>query len=171
MNSTGRTILVVDGDPDVRDFLAISLGLAGFTIEIAKTNHEALARIKTRVPDLVVVDMAAAWRDGRNLMFRLRRNPGWAHIPVIVITAHVHDEMEIRHLEAYASMRHPKVFLRHPITLTSLAEDIGAILQVKPRRREPTAREKVNDLLIDADAETWEKLFAVLQQEPVEVGV
>jgi len=55
--SARKTILVVDDEADVRNFLKAALLEAGFEVVIASDGFEALEEIKRRVPDLISLDL------------------------------------------------------------------------------------------------------------------
>jgi signal transduction histidine kinase/ActR/RegA family two-component response regulator len=80
-----RRILVVDDDPDIRQFLIDRLEGAGYELKAAKTGREAIALISTEVFDGAILDIGLPEGDGIEVLQYLRcRNP---HTPVLMITA------------------------------------------------------------------------------------
>ena len=72
---------------------------------------DAMDKIKLNKPDLMTLDMVMPRQSGIRLMRKLRKNEEWAHIPIIVITAHAQDEFgseEIKKFEAFAARHRPK---------------------------------------------------------------
>ncbi|MCP4670075.1 MAG: response regulator, partial [Desulfobacula sp.] len=52
-----KTILVVDDEPDVREFLATCMKDAGFNVKLAEDGVDGMEKIIKYMPDLVTVDM------------------------------------------------------------------------------------------------------------------
>ena len=113
-----KRILVVDDEPDVRNFLATCIEDAGFDVETAVDGVDALDKIKARKPDLMTLDMVMPRHSGITLMRKLRQKKEWADIPVIVITAHAQDEFgseDVQKFDAFAARHRPKYVLEKPI--------------------------------------------------------
>ena len=81
------TVLVVDDHPDVRDVLARTLRKEGWTVDEAGGGEAALAYLARQTPDVIVLDLLMPGVDGFTVVDRLKANPSWAHIPVLVVTA------------------------------------------------------------------------------------
>ena len=83
-----RRILVVDDEPDVRSFFRTALADAGFEVVEAADGFEALDRIREAVPDLISLDLMMPRHSGVRFYRELQKDPSWAKIPVLVVTAH-----------------------------------------------------------------------------------
>ena len=84
MKSTGR-ILVVDDDPDLREFLRLMLTSMGFEVTSAANGHEALDVIKGHNPDLILLDMKMPVMNGWEFCHALEGRG--ARPPIVVLTA------------------------------------------------------------------------------------
>ena len=84
MKSTGG-ILVVDDDPDMRDFLQLVLTSMGFEVASAANGQEALDVIKDHAPDLILLDMKMPVMNGWEFCRALEGRG--ACPPIVVITA------------------------------------------------------------------------------------
>ncbi len=82
----GATILVVDDDPEDLEIIAELLSTRGYKVECANSGQEALDRLPTTLPDLVLTDLSMPGMDGLQLCEKIRRTPRWHTIPVIFIT-------------------------------------------------------------------------------------
>lgn len=81
------TVLVVDDDVGVRAVLTQFLTAAGYAVRVASSGREALALLGAGLqPDLFVLDLMMPELGGLELIPLLRANPGWAGIPVVVLT-------------------------------------------------------------------------------------
>jgi PAS domain S-box-containing protein len=84
--SPDGTILVVDDDPAARSRLVRIIGDAGWAVEEAETGLAALDRLDEVGPDLILLDLVMPGMDGFELAARLREDPTWRHVPVVVVT-------------------------------------------------------------------------------------
>lgn len=83
-----KTILYVDDEPDIREVVELSLGLAeDLSIETCDSGLKALDLIPQRNPDLVLLDVMMPGLDGPATLQRMRADPRLAHIPVVFMTA------------------------------------------------------------------------------------
>lgn len=88
-----KTILVVDDEPNVRQYLTTILRDAGFNVVAAGDGAEALEAIKRKAPDFISLDLIMPRKSGHKLLHELRRNKLWSRIPVLIVTAHANDEL------------------------------------------------------------------------------
>jgi two-component system response regulator MprA len=77
-------ILVVDDDPEIVSFLKRGLTFEGYSVETAGDGAEALAKIREREPDLVILDVMMPGIDGIEVARRLRQASA---IPILMLTA------------------------------------------------------------------------------------
>ena len=71
----------------MRELLAELLSQEGYHVIMAASAEEALARLETVIPDLVVSDLMMPVMDGAELLARLSSDPRYAAIPTILLTA------------------------------------------------------------------------------------
>ena len=84
MKSTGG-ILVVDDDPDLRQFLQLMLTSMGFEVTTAANGQEALDVLESHDPDLILLDMKMPVMDGWEFSRALETRD--ARPPIVVLTA------------------------------------------------------------------------------------
>jgi CheY-like chemotaxis protein len=82
-----RTILVVDDEPFVNEFLATLLQEEGYEVEVAIHGLDALVKLQQHKPDLILLDMMMPFMDGYAFMEELNKHEQWADIPIFVLTA------------------------------------------------------------------------------------
>ncbi len=80
-------VLIVDDEPDVRSLLEGELGASGFRTVAVAGGAEALAQIETERPSAILLDLLMPEPDGFEVLFRVRRDPDLARVPVVVMTA------------------------------------------------------------------------------------
>lgn len=165
----GKKILVVDDEPDVRNFLAACIEDAGFQVDTAVDGQDALDKIAVSPPDLMTLDMVMPRKSGINVIRTLRADERYTKLPIIVITAHAHDEFgseDIKNFNAFTSGLRPRYTLEKPVTPEKLVHAICEILAVDaPAKDEQPAlsdREKLMNLISKSDPETLKKIRSVL---------
>jgi CheY-like chemotaxis protein len=80
-------VLVVDDESNMRFMIRMMLERAGYEVVEAAHGAAALERVKESRPDLVVTDLMMPVMSGRELVERLRADPGTASIPIVVVSA------------------------------------------------------------------------------------
>lgn len=81
-----KTILIVEDDPALLSFYRSALIIEGFTVVTASDGIDALRRIETRIPDLIVLDLGLPHLSGHDLRREISAHPHTRHIPVVVVT-------------------------------------------------------------------------------------
>ena len=84
--SKGR-ILVVDDEIYIVHILDFSLGMEGYEVLTALDGEQALERLKSDKPDLIVLDIMMPKVDGYEVCRAIKANPETQHIPVILLSA------------------------------------------------------------------------------------
>jgi CheY-like chemotaxis protein len=93
MTHDAKTVLVVDDDPDARDFLTTVLNDNGIATTTAEDGVEALEKIEQEPPDLIALDITMPEKSGVAVYRKLKQDDRLKSIPVIIITG-VSDEFE-----------------------------------------------------------------------------
>jgi DNA-binding response OmpR family regulator len=84
-------VLVADDDPDILQLVALRLGRAGYEIVQATDGEEALRLAQERKPDLAVLDVMMPKLTGYEVTRKLREEEETRSLPVILLTARVHE--------------------------------------------------------------------------------
>ena len=82
-----ETLLIVEDNDTLRDGLREMLGLEGFAVVTAANGNEALGRMSTITPDLILSDIAMPVMDGIEFFSAVRNRPEWVTIPFLFLTA------------------------------------------------------------------------------------
>jgi two-component system phosphate regulon response regulator PhoB len=80
-------VLLVEDDADIRELIRYSLARAGFKVEEASDGGEALEKVMSFAPDLVVLDLMLPGMTGLEVCQRLRSRPESARLPILVVSA------------------------------------------------------------------------------------
>jgi DNA-binding response OmpR family regulator len=81
-----RKVLVVDDKPDELEIARLSLEEAGYAIGTASNGVEALKKVQTVSPDLILLDVMMPGMNGLVVCENLRKNPATASIPILMLT-------------------------------------------------------------------------------------
>ncbi len=84
----GATVLVVDDDPEIRGLMGMVLQAEfGVATVLAEDGQDALDRLGSLAPTMVVTDVRMPRVDGVELVRRLRASPTTEHTPILVVAA------------------------------------------------------------------------------------
>lgn len=86
-----RTVLLVDDEPNIILSLEFLIEQAGYEARVARDGEAALKAIEERKPDLVLLDVMLPKRDGFDVCERIRANPAWNDIRIVMLTAKGRD--------------------------------------------------------------------------------
>jgi DNA-binding response OmpR family regulator len=87
----GRSVLIVDDEPNIVRSLQFLMAKAGYDVRVARDGEQALDEIARAQPDLVLLDAMMPKRDGFDVCQTIRANPRWAGVRVIMLTAKGRD--------------------------------------------------------------------------------
>ena len=113
-----KTVLVVDDEPNVRDYLAQILRDAGFHVQTAGDGEEALEMIRRERPDFISLDLVMPRKSGHKLLYELRKDRELSRIPVLIVTAHARDELgqgDLKDIVDNRVISGPGVYLEKPV--------------------------------------------------------
>jgi two-component system KDP operon response regulator KdpE len=158
-------VLVVDDEPDVRALVATALEMATPDVELSEAGDgdEALRVMRSRPPDIVILDLALPSRDGFSVLEELRRE---STLPVIVLTARGMEHDKVRGLELGADD-----YMTKPFSPRELVARIQTVL----RRTAPPAERRGaierGDLRIDLAARRVHKQGQEVRLTPTEFNL
>jgi DNA-binding response OmpR family regulator len=120
-------IVIVDDDPDFREFVRIVLEAHGYEVHEAHNAMEGLALMRTTTPDLLLLDAMMSYElAGIGMIRSVRADPRLAHTPLILISA-VLSEDEDRFLPADERAMVDR-FLSKPISPDELLAEVSTLL-------------------------------------------
>jgi DNA-binding NtrC family response regulator len=125
-------ILLVDDDPGVRLGVRTYLETYGYDVEECGSRAEALARMETDLPDVLILDYALP--DGTALDVIAAMKTGAIDVPVVVLTGHGSIELAVTAMREGAEH-----FLTKPVEMASLTVVIDRVLENQQNRRRLSA--------------------------------
>jgi DNA-binding response OmpR family regulator len=118
-----KRILVVDDDPLVTKLLKINLELNGYAVEEVCNGDSAVRVLEKNPPDLLVLDLMMPNMDGWDILRMIREREDLEGLPVILLTARVHNEDLIRGWEMGADD-----YITKPFNPISLSDHVAGVL-------------------------------------------
>jgi CheY-like chemotaxis protein/DNA-binding CsgD family transcriptional regulator len=82
-----KTVLIVDDLPANVDVVLGFLVEAGYRVLVSDSGYRALEQLARTLPDIILLDLMMPGLDGIETCKRIKANPEWSHIPVIMMTA------------------------------------------------------------------------------------
>ena len=82
-----RKVLIVDDELNIVTALEFLLQKSGYEVMAAQNGDEALQRVESFAPDLVLLDVMMPRISGYEVCRRMRERPEWKHIKIIMLSA------------------------------------------------------------------------------------
>jgi two-component system, OmpR family, alkaline phosphatase synthesis response regulator PhoP len=119
-------ILLVDDEPDIREFLCYNLEKEGFEVFSAENGRQAISLVVQEKPDLIIMDVMMPEMDGIEACEQIRKIPGFQNILIAFLTARGEDYSQIAGFEAGGDD-----YITKPIKPKVLVSRINALLKRK----------------------------------------
>jgi two-component system alkaline phosphatase synthesis response regulator PhoP len=153
-------ILVVDDEEDILELVCFNLSKAGYRVTRATSGEDAIKAARSKLPDLVLLDLMLPGVDGLEVCNTLKRDQRTANIPVVMLTARGEEADIVSGLELGADdyitkpfsprvmLARVKAVLRRRMKAPSEEQAIVKLkdLVIHPGRHEVTVRSKRVDL-------------------------
>ena len=131
-SSRSLKILIVDDEKDIVDLVAYNLEKEGYETLKALDGEKALQLIRTKNPDLVILDLMLPGIQGLEVCKRIRKVPETAAIPIIMLTAKGEEIDKVLGLEVGADD-----YITKPFSVKELMARVKALLRRADVRKAP----------------------------------
>jgi two-component system phosphate regulon response regulator PhoB len=141
-----QRILVVDDEDDILQLVTYNLKKEGYLVEECRTGDDALRMVRERPYQLVLLDLMLPGLSGMELCRIFKKDPGTAHIPIIMLTARSEEMDKVMGLETGADD-----YITKPFSVRELLARVKSVL----RRAEGTltGQKVLNACGIEVDLE------------------
>jgi ligand-binding sensor domain-containing protein/DNA-binding response OmpR family regulator/nitrogen-specific signal transduction histidine kinase len=157
----GVTILIVEDNTEVREFISSSLKQTYHILE-AENGQEGVNLAMERIPDIIVSDVMMPVMDGLELCRILKTDARTSHIPIILLTARSGNIHEVNGLKTGA-----EAYLTKPFSVNSLQLHIYNMLTLQANMRRKFSQQitlqPANILIESADEEFLAKVMALIE--------
>lgn len=120
MTNKGKTVVLVDDEPDILEALAILLADEGYTV-ISDNGKHVEKKVWQHKPDIILLDVLLSGVNGGDITKHIKQNPLSAHIPIILMSAHPNAEKITKDSGADA-------FMPKPFEVKEILEKITEVL-------------------------------------------
>jgi two-component system phosphate regulon response regulator PhoB len=138
-------ILVVEDEDAIRGMLVMVLEQAGFSLTAAADAEEAQKVLDENFPDLILLDWMLPGMSGVEWARRLKKDPIFRELPIILLTARGEEEDKVRGLEIGADD-----YMTKPFSPKELVARIRAVLR-RSGKLQGLAQISLGDLILDTD--------------------
>lgn len=142
----GKTVLVVDDEPQIVRVVRAYLEAAGLRVVTATEGQEALHVARHEKPDLVILDLMMPGMDGWDFIRRYRQE---RDTPVIMLTARVDESDQVLGLELGADD-----YVTKPFSPRALVARVRAALRRSQQGPAPPAVLRGGEIVLDREAHT-----------------
>ena len=91
-SGVGPTVLIVDDDEKLREYVRVNLEMEGYTVREAGSAEEGLGVLEETTPNLVLLDVMMPEVDGWEMLQRVQERHGIGTIPVIMFSGKVDEQ-------------------------------------------------------------------------------
>lgn len=135
--ATDKTILVVDDEPRMVQFISMNLDLGGFRVVSATNGYEAVEKVTKELPDLVILDIMMPDMDGFETLKKIREV---SKVPVIFLSVKGEEFDRVHGLDLGADD-----YMTKPFSPRELVSRIRAVL----RRTEAESLAPTSEIAVD----------------------
>lgn len=120
-------IMIVDDELSMRTYVQMMLEPQGYELLLLESGLELIDELsKPNIPDLIILDVIMPMMNGFEACKKIKANPRWQHIPVILVTVLETKEAILKGMEAGADD-----FIQKPINFNELQARVRSMLRIK----------------------------------------
>lgn len=146
MDNSDYTILIVDDEDDILEFVGYNLKKEGYQVITATNGNEAIELAKEKIPQLIILDIMMPGIDGIETCIQMREIDSLKNTVITFFTARNEDYSQIAGFEAGADD-----YITKPIKPRLLTSKVAALLRRYTGTEEQGILIKVGDLTVDVE--------------------
>ncbi|ADO73390.1 response regulator [Stigmatella aurantiaca] len=137
-------ILIIEDEQDLAGLIEYNLRAAGFDPEVANSGAGGLAKARTRLPDLVLLDLMLPDISGHEVLRMLKNDPGLRAAPVVIVSAKGQEADRIQGLEMGADD-----YVVKPFSVRELMLRVKAVLRRADADEGPSTQLTAGEIQLD----------------------
>ena len=159
------SVLVIDDQDDLREMVAYQLQALGYIVQTASNGIEALKRLVTFTPDVIILDVSMPKMDGITFYKQICDNNDKPKYSVIVHTARVE-------LSQFFLDFHVEGFLSKPANIDELLREVDLVIKKKNRQKDPkTGIKSIKEIfIVEDDKDEYLKIHSVFEKSGYKVN-
>ncbi len=126
-------VYIVEDDASIRELESYALKNSGFETEGFETGRDFFAKMESRVPELVILDIMLPGEDGLSILKTIRSTPEYSKLPVIMVTAKTSEIDAVKGLDLGADD-----YITKPFGVMELISRVKALLRRIDRTHKET---------------------------------
>jgi two-component system KDP operon response regulator KdpE len=130
MTADRPRVLLIEDEPEIRQFMRVSLHASDYVVQEAATGREGLLQCRSQPPDIVVLDLGLPDISGFEVIQQLR---AWSGVPIIIVSARGQEADKVAALDAGADD-----YLTKPFGVSELLARLRVMLRRQARADEST---------------------------------
>ncbi|UPT74918.1 MAG: response regulator [Elusimicrobiota bacterium] len=123
-----KLLMIVDDDEAVRSFIETCATMQGFRVLTAVDGNDAVAKLQSMVPDLIITDLMMPGLGGYEFL-RTLQGSGNSRIPIFIITGSALDDSTIKMIRAEANVLE---FVQKPVKIAKFVAALHKTLKTAP---------------------------------------
>ncbi len=128
-----KRIIIVEDEPDMAELVAMRLRREGYRVDVSHDGMDALHRVRSSSPDLVLLDLMLPGLSGTEVAREIRSDPRTASIPIVMLTAKSEESDMIVGLQLGADD-----YVTKPFSMSVLVARVAAVLRRSAQLGAPT---------------------------------
>ena len=117
-------ICILEDDDNIREIENFALKNCGFVTEPAASAKEFWEIMEHKIPQLILLDIMLPDEDGISILTKLKKNPEWKKVPVILVTAKTSEMDKVKGLDTGADD-----YISKPFGVLELISRVKAVLR------------------------------------------
>jgi two-component system, OmpR family, alkaline phosphatase synthesis response regulator PhoP len=146
MENNAFTVLLVDDEADILDFVGYNLRKEGYNVLTSDNGRDAIVKAKESLPHLILLDVMMPEMDGIETCREIKRMPGLENALVVFFTARSEDFTQILSLDAGGDD-----YITKPIKPAVLISKVNSLLRRHQAAKESPNVYEVGDLRINKE--------------------
>jgi two-component system phosphate regulon response regulator PhoB len=143
-----RSVIIVEDEQDMAELVAMRLQRENYQVDIALDGRSGLEKIRSQMPDLVILDLMLPRMSGTDVAGQLRSDPKTANIPIIMLTAKSEESDIVLGLHVGADD-----YVTKPFSMSVLIARVAALLRRSDRQEDPGESDVLQAGPIELDRE------------------
>ena len=150
-------IYIVEDDDSISEIEMIALKNCNYDVKRFDRSSVFLKKLEETLPDLVLLDIMLPDENGYEVVKKIRKNPVWRKLPIIMVSAKSTEIDMVRGLDEGADD-----YIKKPFSIMELISRVKALLR-RTQDKDPVLL-KVNDITLD-----YTRHLVYVKDEPVEL--
>jgi DNA-binding response OmpR family regulator len=124
-----KKILVVDDEPKMVTMLKMALEAASYEVVAASNGQEGIEKVEGERPDAIILDLMMPEMDGFTACKKIKGNPEYAHIPILVLTGISEQFSSSRYSKSMGLELEAEDYIDKPFDPNILLERLARLLK------------------------------------------